>query len=146
MLLVKLRVLIVPMKSFLVLSKKATNLGSNTTSIKSLEVNTEVWISKDAAVPNDDVHEGGEIYTSKYETSWIVAFDKQGAALIMVMKDFKLVAEGSQSSGVEVTKLTDKNNPAIVYERGSYKEDKDNVKFYAIIDKNCKIGNQEKEI
>lgn len=118
--------------------KKATNLGSNTTSIKSLEANTDVWISKDAAVSSDDEYESSEIYTSKYQTSWMVVFDKEGAALIMVMKDYNLVAEGSQSPGGEVTKLTDKNNPAIVYERGSLKENEDGVKYYAIIDQTAK--------
>ena len=42
--------------------KKAVDLASTTTEIKSLEANTDVWIAKDAAVPGGDTSTVEEIY------------------------------------------------------------------------------------
>jgi hypothetical protein len=120
--------------------KKAVNLASNTTGIKSLEPNTNIQIDKDVAVPEDNEYGGGEICdwvpgATSSGNVWIVMFDQEGDALVMVMKDQSLVATGSQLSGNEATKLADNKNAAIVYERGSYQGEKNNAKYYAIVDK-----------
>ena len=111
--------------------KKATNLASNTSSIKSLEANTEVWISKDAAFPGDDKTTVEEIYDTSEGTYWLINNENYasfwkgtGGLVIFVRVKNKLVgvhSKGTNEEILNVTEVKDRLDPSIVYKRGATK-------------------------
>ena len=111
--------------------KKAVDLASTTTEIKSLEANTDVWIAKDAAAPGDDTSTVEEIYDTSEGTYWAIKHQNygsllkpQGGLMIFVMSRNKTVGmygQGTNEEILNVTEVKDMFDSSIVYKRGATK-------------------------